>query len=220
MQSRSISQWATLLRTTGANSLPGNVQCGELHASCAGRGMDEAWFLAWRIMGSTGVRPPFAGAPEPTGPQATLWKACMDASVDVDAELARLADSGHHRLAADAGALIPQGLHKTIEVWTETELASIHALWRVGALRQQPKWQRRAMDVARWHVTHLQPDNATNRPWAAYLFALLAVNEQHADAGLYADTLIHNCQVQNGRPDPLSALILLDGAEALESLAR
>lgn len=219
MRTRSISEWAGLLRTTGAPSAPDAAVLREMLARCVDRGMDEAWFLAWRVMGGRpGEAEALAGLPD-QGVQGRLWKACLDNSVDASAELARIDESPVQRGGADAGALLPQGLHRAIEVWTETELSCLHALWRAGVAHGKPQWQNRALDVARWHVTNLQPDNATNRPWAACLFAFLAARENDADAGLYAETLIHNCQVQNGKPDPLSALILIDSAEALERVA-
>ncbi len=108
-----------------------------------------------------------------------------------------------------------QGSHRAIEVWTETELASLHALWWLAGLHQQDAWRERALRAARWHLIHLQPDNATNRPWAIHLFAHLATHECDAEAAAYAQTLLHNCQVHRGGPDEISSLILIDAAEAL-----
>ncbi len=111
------------------------------------------------------------------------------------------------------GPLFEQGLFGTIEVWTETELCALHALWH-HAKREAAGGvlaQRIGRTVA-WHVEHTQPDNATNHPWAAHVFLLHGTAEsQH-----FAETLLSNCLVLNGRPDPLSAWILLDAADALE----
>ena len=218
MRTRSISEWAAILRTVGAASAPGGEALRSLFDRCVERQLDESWFIAWRVMGSLP-----AGSFDPSclpvrGVQGLVWKACIDGSVDALAEVDRVSRAAGSRGAADAGALLPQGLHRAIEVWTETELACMHGLWRAGVAHARDPWRERALEVARWHVANLQPDNATNRPWAVCLFATLAASENNADAGLYAETLLHNCQVQNGKPDALSALILLDGAEALESL--
>lgn len=218
MRTRSIGAWAGLLRTIAAMTQPGEAELRGMQRACAARGMDEAWFLAWRVMGSAGAGSEIAEPAGELGIEGLLWKACLHGERVAEAALERLDASPIQRGSADAGALLPQGLHLAIEVWTETELASLHALWRVGGLRGRRDWQDRALEVAQWHLTRLQPDNATNRPWGAFLFAMLSAQQGNADAGLYAETLMHNCQVQNGRPDPLSALILLDGAEALESL--
>ena len=61
-----------------------------------------------------------------------------------------------------------------------------------------------------WNMA--EPDNATNRPWALHVFLLASAPEcQH-----YAETLLHNCLVTTGEPEPLSAWILLDAANELE----
>ncbi|MEO1585156.1 MAG: hypothetical protein AAFR96_11390, partial [Planctomycetota bacterium] len=65
-------------------------------------------------------------------------------------------------------------------------------------------------------IREIQPDNATNLPWAVHVFCVLAERDGDADASLYAETLLHNCVVGGaGRPDKLSALILLDSARRL-----
>jgi hypothetical protein len=63
-------------------------------------------------------------------------------------------------------------------------------------------------------MDELQPDNATNRPWAVAAFAEMAV-EGDGDAELYADTLLHNCRVTLGRPGLLSTILLLDARRSL-----
>lgn len=219
MRTRSISEWSGLLRTIGEASAPSGAELHRMLGECARRGLDEAWFLKWRVMGSPDAwgadltRPPAA-----KGAQARLWRACAETSAEGPEFLEVLADSHIERGDADRGALLPQGLHRAIEVWTETELSCLHALWHAGDRNGRPDWQQRALAAARWHVSRLQPDNATNRPWAAHLFVLVAARDGCADAALYAETLIHNCQVQSGRPDPLSALILVDSADALDRL--
>ncbi len=104
-----------------------------------------------------------------------------------------------------------------VETTTETELAALHALWHHA--RREPRWETRCLDAARWHVEMLQPDNATNHPWAVHVFVHLALAErdpsQAATARLYAETLIHNALVASGRPDRFSACLLLDAARVL-----
>lgn len=109
-----------------------------------------------------------------------------------------------------------------IELWTERELAAVHALWRLGVICDDESHRRRALDAATWHLTHTQPDNATGHPWAIPVFLDLwwldTGSDRGLDARLYAETLLHNCRTLNGKPDGLSALILLDAADGLESL--
>lgn len=66
-------------------------------------------------------------------------------------------------------------------------------------------------------VGELQPDNATNHPWAIHVFAAIAADENNAHADLYAQSLLHNALIDGGEPDTFSALILLDAAHALSA---
>lgn len=110
------------------------------------------------------------------------------------------------------GPLSPASREQGIEVWTEIELASLQALW--WHARHEPALLSRAHAQARWLMDELQPDNGTNRPWAAATFAELAAAGD-ADASLYADTLLHNCQVSLGKPDLLSTVLLVDARRRL-----
>ena len=134
-----------------------------------------------------------------------LWWALAGAPVDVDALLAK----------RTAGPLWLQGAFKTIEVWTESELCGLHALWGLARDRGRQDWAERVQVVRDWHIENTQPDNATNRPWALHVFLLAGTPEcQH-----YAETLLHNCLVTTGEPEPLSAWILLNVADELERYA-
>lgn len=106
--------------------------------------------------------------------------------------------------------MLPRSPDDVIEVWTETELSAVHAAWGVAG------WRDAAERSAIWLVDEIQPDNATNLPWAVHVFADLGEREGRADLTMYANTLLHNCIVGSGRPDGLSALILLDAAAQLE----
>ncbi len=112
--------------------------------------------------------------------------------------------------------MFQQGEGEAIEVWTERELCAIHALDRLATHRNRPGWRDRARRVGRWHIEHTQPDNATNRPWGLHVFLALAESGGDPDASLYAETLLHNALISSGRPEPLSAEILLDAADALD----
>lgn len=100
----------------------------------------------------------------------------------------------------------------TIEVWTETELACVHAAWSLG-----PEWRIAAYASAFWLVEHIQPDNATNHPWAVHVFAAMGEETHNPELELYAQTLLHNCIVGSGKPDPYSAIILLHASKALQT---
>lgn len=110
---------------------------------------------------------------------------------------------------AGEGSIQHRSADDVIELWTERELTMVHAAWLLEG------WTDIAERSARWLINEIQPDNATNLPWAVQVFASLSIQDGSAEARLYAETLLHNCMVSAGRPDPLSALILLDAARQL-----
>ena len=130
-------------------------------------------------------------------------------------EVLFLATLGRHETPAIPGnsaGITGEPTGPAIEVWTETELAAVHAAWSLG-----PEWRTEARRAAAWLVDNIQPDNATNRPWGVHVFASLAHESGGAQYELYAQTLLHNCQVMTGRPDDFSAMILLHAARELQA---
>jgi hypothetical protein len=132
-----------------------------------------------------------------------LWRCTGEPGLPVPPEL----------LEAGEGPLRPRLSDGPIEVWTEVELSSLHALWRLARLRADPRLRDRALAAMRWHLEHTQPDNATNRPWALHAF----LQEGSAEGEAYAGTLLHNALAHGGRPEPLSAWILMDAAVELDA---
>jgi hypothetical protein len=168
----------------------------------------DAPLLAWRF----GV--PLQGVATSPATHALgderLWWALHDASIDVDG-----------LLAPENGPLLRfHDRRPGIEVWTEAELAGLHALWHLARVRGRQDWHARALLAAAWHVEHLQPDNATNHAWAIHVFVENAISSNSPDnASLHAETLLHNCMVAGGgRPDRFSAHLLLDSATALRAI--
>ena len=135
-------------------------------------------------------------------PDVTLWRAMSDDSIEVD----RIIETPTN------GSLFPMDLYSAIEVWTESDLCGLHALWNLASTRARNDWMTRAHDIRDWHLEHIQPDNATNRPWALHVFLLAGTPE----AIHHASILLHNCQAMHGHPDPLSARILMESARQLE----
>jgi len=120
---------------------------------------------------------------------------------------------------ADALApLFPFSPDTAIEVWTERDLSAMHALHRLLIVHPDPTLVRRLDRAVDWHLDRTQPDNATGRPWAIGVFILRWIERDDIECRLYAETLLHNCQMLAARADPLSAEILLDAAEALEEI--
>lgn len=169
----------------------------------------DAPFLAWRSR----RKPTKCERP---ALDVRAWRAV--ASEPVDLGEIRAALEAHRPGPGGFGALSEQSSHQTIEVWSETELSTLHALWWAWARTGDGEMGRAVAEAARWHIAHLQPDNATNHPWAAHVFAALDACDGVREAGLYAQTLVHNCQTALGRPDRLSVQILADAAEAVEQM--
>jgi len=152
------------------------------------------------------IRAAVAGEPpEGPSPDVAIWWQLLRApasrrlGTDVDRE-------------AD-GPLVPQDRFTTIEVWTETDLAALHALdrHRVEA-PEAAAWSARVDRAVAWHLEHTQPDNATNHPWG-----LVAFLRAGSPEGVHlAETMLGNALVANAAPDPTSAWILLDGADLLD----
>lgn len=157
-------------------------------------------------MAAAADTPPPAAALRPARPgqeslDLRLWRCAVDPTVELPADF-RTAVAGPLREWASDGP---------IEVWTEVELSSLHALWRLARLRDDPSLRARAVAAMRWHLEHTQPDNATNRPWALHAF----LQEGSAEGEAYAGTLLHNALAHAGVPEPLSAWILMDAAVEL-----
>lgn len=146
----------------------------------------------------TGIGPSSVGSSS----DCILWTQAALAAAD--------RDEGRIRAIAtsDASALALSLRESGIEIWTETELACLHALTWLGAA-----WEPRAVAAARFLIDELQPDNGTNHPWAIHWFAWLEATHGDANAGLYAQSLLHNAMTAGGGvPDLFSAIILHDAA--------
>ncbi|MBL0920799.1 MAG: hypothetical protein IBJ10_01585 [Phycisphaerales bacterium] len=171
----------------------------------AGRFSADPLFLAWRRAG--GAEP----APENPAPDLALWRALLDGAwpIDVDPRAGR-------------APIAPRAAYRTIEAWTEADLACIHALWWLGRTRGRPELIARSLDAADWHIEHIQPDNATNRPWAIHVFLDLWRARDVLEGRLHAETLLHNADVAAGSkvegPGAVIAHIAADGADALDAM--
>lgn len=178
-----------------------------LHASAeAGKGQIPPglapWFFAYRGLIPTPTTPPKA-------PDDRLWSCLISAAPAPPFVAMRLT-------RPIAQSLFPHTDNDAIEIWTEQELAGMHALSHLQK-RDMSLDQRARLDAAaEWHLEHTQPDNATGRPWAIHVFVRRWLERGEAESRLYAETLLHNCRILAGKPDPVSAEILLDAAEFLD----
>ncbi|MCA9285327.1 MAG: hypothetical protein KDA22_08945 [Phycisphaerales bacterium] len=148
-----------------------------------------------------GVMPAATPLVPPTAIEARLWRAVVDSRAEVESAI-----------ATDDGPLIPPAAFRTIEVWTESELCALHALWRVVRERRRDDLRTRLETARDWHLEHTQPDNGTGRPWALHVFLLAGSEEPR----LYAETLLHNVRAAAASVEPLTALILHDAAREVE----
>lgn len=167
----------------------------------------EPFFFAWRT--ATPPPPLRPGA----APDVTLWAALTDEATPVVMPEVEI-----------RSPIAPRSSYRTIEAWTEADLASIHALWWLGRRRSRADWTTRALGAADWHLEHIQPDNATNRPWAIHVFLDLWRRRGIVEARLHAETMLHNADAGAGTaaagPGALIAQIAADSAEALDQIIR
>jgi len=185
-----VGKWVELLRRTAEPvtrrsqpSLPG--------------GAGQPFALA--VAGGRGAAP----QPIPLG-DAGLWWALADRQAETSVEALV-------NVKAD-GPLLAVDQFLAIEVWTESELSALHALFDLAIVRQRGDWLARAARARDWHLEHTQPDHATARPWAIHGVILGGTAEtQH-----FAEMLLHNCMAMTGEPDVNSAWVLLDAAKHLE----
>ncbi len=151
----------------------------------------------------------FHPADSAVAPEIRLWHAALDPSLTLDDE----------SLPRGNGPLFDHPPRATIEVVTEVELCGLHALWTVARARARADLRARCLRTAAWHVHELQPDNATQMPWAIHIFVMLGVETGNAAADVDAQTRLHNALAGRGRVDRRSALILHHAARELRLAA-
>jgi hypothetical protein len=200
-------QWASALHASAARTLGERPivpdACTFRDERASRLAVDEPFLCAL-----AGRALPAASAP--LGPDELLWRAAAgDASIDVDSLICSPGEARAPVLAA------LQGQRVAIEVYTERLLCATHALWRLARARNRPEWRDRCAAGCAWLIENLQPDNATNYPWGVHVLVLLTPR-LGIDADLYAQALLHNCQVMLGRPDVRSAWVLQDAAAELQ----
>jgi hypothetical protein len=209
---RSRADFAALFKTAAAPALAPSLPQPDDFADEFGhrRATDEA-MLAWlhRCVGSAvSLSRPHD---EPVALDVLLWRALASREpADQRAAASRLGGAKH------IGEIISAGDDMSLEVATEQQLCALHAL--AWLQREDEALKPFVERSVLWLIDEVQPDNATNHPWAIHAFADLASRHgpaphpRSAEAGLYVETLLHNACVTLGRPDLRSALILHDAA--------
>ena len=195
MGPEAATRWSKLLRQTALRRLDGDS--AHTDAATIGSFADDRGHRR-------AVDPYFLSAMHAVTPPAVPTGASMDVRW------------WWHAAAGDVSLVVPPGEAlvdrgtTSLEVWTETELSTLHALWRLARMTGRADWRERALACARWHIDHTQPDNATNHPWAIHVFVLAG-----GDGLMYAEGLLHACQV--GLLDRFSAMVLLDSSTELQT---
>lgn len=145
-------------------------------------------------------------------PEEAVWWALHDRSALAAANI---------DLAAQ-GPLFESLRQRGIEWWTQAELSGVHALSILGMRDASSPTLARVERCALWLLEEVQPDNATQWPWAVHIFAAIALDAQRpeslrAAARHYAQTLVHNALVNTGAPDRFAACILWSSADWLQA---
>lgn len=162
------------------------------------RAIDRYVLAAW-----LGVDPGVAPAPD-AGLDLRLWHALASGA----------GLKGFSGLLEGDGPLTAERASIGIEIWTETELACLHAFGRM--IRTEAEIARLDRAVS-WHLETLQPDNATNHPWAMHVWIDAAGRRPaiEAEALMHAEGMLHAAMAVRGRVDTFGALLLLDAAREL-----
>ncbi len=171
-----------------------------------------------------GHRPPAAGGPLAhvlglgpgglgRGVEMACWRWSLGEGTCEDGGRAGPVEGINRVELRGMGPLVGELRAEGIEAWTQAELIALHGL-SIGAWDNSAAW-RRCESAARWLMAEVQPDNATNRPWAAHVFLRMWAREGDVDARMYAETLVSNCRVALGKVDRLSGLILASGRKVM-----
>jgi hypothetical protein len=209
------SDWAKYLGTCAHAATPLPSPSGFSDESGHRRAVDLP-FLHWLGRDSRSDTTVLSSITGSQAPDVALW-ASLALGAGIPDHILDFHRASALRSSFDQGSLFPQRDRTgpiALEVWTEVELSSLHAIaWMAD---RDPGLRSLVRTTARWLVENLQPDNATNHPWAIHIFIALGMGESDSGAIPYAETLLHNCQVSQGHPDAFSSLILRDAADALE----
>ncbi len=211
MRAQSVQERARAVEAMALGVLRDTPLCAPRPDEAAWRERAQAWIDEFRD--EAGHRRPVDGVFLAAMMGLEPLPATREEGGDVRLWRAALGEGGEFlaRVETASGPIWPEARAHGLEAWTEIELSSLHALRRLAVGRQ--RLLARCNDAARWIIAELQPDNATGHPWAWHVFE--GLRAASPEAGLYADTLLHNCQVSLGRPDRFSACVLLEAARTL-----
>lgn len=157
------------------------------------------------------IIPPLpAVAPKGAAVSAAIWSTFARSVAGDDAASEAL------RQAIDE--LSPTALATTIddnpEPWWQQEMLILHALHSFALRQNDGSLIDKTLDCAAFHLAEIQPDHATNEPWAVHAYA------SHADGAITAETLLHAAHMNGGGSlNAASRWIAADALAALEAFA-
>jgi hypothetical protein len=114
-----------------------------------------------------------------------------------------------HRLAPTA---LIAGVDDNPEPWWANELLILHAFCSFARMTHDESLMDPLMRCVEFHLKEIQPDHATNEPWAIHAFIL------HPEGNLTAETLLHAAMVQgSGHLTPVARSVVRDALRALRT---
>lgn len=98
------------------------------------------------------------------------------------------------------------------EPWWANELLILHALCSFARITRDESLVSPLMNCVEFHLKEIQPDHATNEPWAIHAFIL------HPEGNPTAETLLHAAMVNgSGTLTPISRWVIRDALRALRT---
>ena len=96
------------------------------------------------------------------------------------------------------------------EPWWQNEMVILHALHSFALRYDVPAVLNRTLACSDYHLREIQPDHATNEPWAVHAYG------SHIDGNVTAETLLHAGYIQHGGVlGPIARAICTDAASSL-----
>jgi hypothetical protein len=137
-----------------------------------------------------------------------VWEAYLLATLGSEPAAAWLVESIH---ALNPTAL-RAGVDDNPEPWWANELLILHAFTSFARLRRDASLDIPLGRCVEFHLAEIQPDHATNEPWAVHAYAM------HEEGNVTAETLLHAAMVQgSGALTPVARLVVRDALRALRA---
>jgi hypothetical protein len=209
------NRWTALLRNAAATSTAPTP----LDAPRARPGMAYLSVVA-RLRSGDGSPPPLAPLPPLDWPQpaAEAFVAVMAVQTAYVLFVAGRRNGAEY-LDRVIDGLSPTALRPTVndnpEPWWASEMQILHALQSYSLLTGDAARAEKIARCTSFHLAEIQPDHATNEPWAVHAYGL------HPDGNVTAETLLHAAYVQGGGGlTRAAAFIVADALFALENARR